>query len=538
MARLVLNFPGARKVQILPGQTLIAGRGDSCTLDLTDYFKGSVISREHFKIFYKDHQFYILDDSSTHGTAVNGFPLVKGQARVLQHEDEIKVADQADGIIKVTDPEKTPPLPVDPQLDFVLKPLRENKDVYLLGVAGTGKTTTLNKLIQYDTPYATSQPAHGQALVFFYLNCRSVLSNLTLSNFFARLIATTKLAFGGHWPEPLWESAERLAAGNCALQEIQDAILAAIRITHERLQKRVVFLLDQFDDVCYELPSDLFILLKDVKQLTDPQALLVLAMRDALRNENDDIDQFLRVMPPSGNRWLQPPPAALLKQAMGARHLNEDQLDQCLQLGGGQPRLTDLVATVLENTQAVAELADLLAAPNIAEHCHKMWEGLAVAEQLALLSVAAGKAQMSLAAQTKLTQARWLVVKEADELVFKSPLFGAFVKSLLQSLPGQTGLAIDGVNFWIDGQRVAPEELSALERDLLKYLIEQDGKICTAARLSEKVWGTGASSEMIAQVVRRLRQKLDARSPGAGKRYIVAVPGQGYRYAIETVKTT
>lgn len=76
-----------------------------------------------------------------------------------------------------------------------------------------------------------------------------------------------------------------------------------------------------------------------------------------------------------------------------------------------------------------------------------------------------------------------------------------------------------------------PLKLTALESRLLEYLLLHRGHIVTSQTVIDHVWGPGAgSSEMLRQLVRRLRAKLD--QLGAGSQRIQNVPGLGYGFDI------
>jgi len=79
----------------------------------------------------------------------------------------------------------------------------------------------------------------------------------------------------------------------------------------------------------------------------------------------------------------------------------------------------------------------------------------------------------------------------------------------------------------VEGQEV---ELTALERKLLRTLIERRGRVQTRGQLLQEVWG--ASEEMVTRTVdthiRRLRQKL-----GPAGEYVETLRGEGYRFQLD-----
>ena len=155
---LYLRFPKSirpsNEVEVSSQKEVIIGRADSCDINLSQYYRRLVrhISKEHYKIHWRNGQFVIVDLESTNGTWVNGTRLRARRARRLRNGDVIKVANHAHLIAVVQirrfiNPEDTEPIPPDPLLASLLEPLQKERDVMLLGVAGMGKTTLLSRLI-------------------------------------------------------------------------------------------------------------------------------------------------------------------------------------------------------------------------------------------------------------------------------------------------------------------------------------------------------------------------------------------------------
>jgi len=431
-----------------------------------------------------------------------------------------------------------------------LEPLREFKDVMLLGIAGTGKTFLLRKLIYHPETHATPNPPlpEFRNLLFCFVNCMAI-DDLSCSSFFKLLIAATKPAFYD-WPALIEHNYDLVSQPNCSIIEITNAMLETVKTVQRHHRKCLVFMLDQFDDVYDQLPSEIFLILKDVKlSSSEPQPIYILAMRNELE-EDINIHQFLRAMPARCDCWIRPFQVDELEDVASPYMLGPEKLKLSIELGGKQPRLTDLVAASLSKTSKMTGderefVEHLLADRQIASHCREMWNSLLPDEQEALRSIANGAPRIQQAIQDRLIREKWVLVKDQD-LTFISPLFGAFVKSLLQDAhplaksKTETGLLFDEntLEFIIDGKRMSYEDLTKLERDLLLYLYQEAGKVCSFADISNRVWGYGdseyaASTDSIARLIHGLRKKLDQKSPGAGNRHIINVRGTGYRCVIK-----
>jgi DNA-binding response OmpR family regulator len=72
-----------------------------------------------------------------------------------------------------------------------------------------------------------------------------------------------------------------------------------------------------------------------------------------------------------------------------------------------------------------------------------------------------------------------------------------------------------------------PIQLTPLENRLLDYLVINAGRVLTAGSIIDHVWGpSGADRDMLRQLVRRLRSKIEP--DPANPYYIRTVPGLGY----------
>lgn len=551
---LYLCFPqaDATSFSVSPLKPIIAGRSDACDLNLGHYFRDSLdaIGRQHFTIAFKDGQFTILDHGSVNGTRLNGYPLRPDKARILHDGDKIEVA-HGKGLTMVVKfqlgSDTTKPLMTDPALTPILDPLRDLRDVMVLGVAGTGKTTLLRTLAHYpETLTLPRQPLpEHHFLTFCYVNCLAV-DDKRLASFFRLFIAATKPTFR-IWPDSIRDAYNSLSKPDCSLEEIKLAVLETIRTLHEHHEKRVVFLLDQFDDLYHELPDEVFVPLTEIKSIDLP-VILVIAMHNQFTEEGPQIRQFLRAMPGRCDYWMPPLSEDRLKAAISPHKLEPARIPICLKFGGRQPRLTDLVAACVSRLLTIpkdeTELVEcLLADKGIADHCRAIWNSLLPEEQEALRSVVAGAPGMTPQVQTSLTQDKSLVKTEGGRLAVADPLFGAFVRQMMDkagSSQAARSLAFDEAisEFIVDGQRIPHEDLSKLERNLLHYLYKRANKVCTFIDISAEVWEfpnseLAVSTEAIARVIHDLRQKLDQKSHGAGNRYIKNVRGLGYKCVVK-----
>jgi DNA-binding response OmpR family regulator len=103
--------------------------------------------------------------------------------------------------------------------------------------------------------------------------------------------------------------------------------------------------------------------------------------------------------------------------------------------------------------------------------------------------------------------------------------------------PSPAAFSIDGLNFNPKLREVSLAEdvtrsLTSLESRLLEALMLNAGHILTADDLISDVWGaSGGNSEMLRQLVRRLRAKIE--SDPTKPYYIQNLPGLGYTFRLK-----
>jgi len=101
----------------------------------------------------------------------------------------------------------------------------------------------------------------------------------------------------------------------------------------------------------------------------------------------------------------------------------------------------------------------------------------------------------------------------------------------------QSQLSVDGLDFNPRLREVSlstgiTKSLTSLESRLLEYLMLNSGHILTTDDLISDVWGaSGGNSEMLRQLVRRLRAKIE--NDPTKPYYIQNLPGLGYSFRLK-----
>lgn len=206
--------------------------------------------------------------------------------------------------------------------------------------------------------------------------------------------------------------------------------------------------------------------------------------------------------------------------------------ETALALAGGHPALLRAVYWALSSEAGEAvTLSELLALPDVARECAKIWGDLGVEEQQVLRAIASGaahSASINQDARDDLLRKELLAGEPPRPF---SPLFAAFVGGDRdQRLPGITVVpALRQI--WIDGQ-LLDTNLSRLEFALLECLAGSAGQVVRREEILRALYPGDAldvNDERLDTLLRRVREALgdDARKP----RHLFTHRGVGVRLA-------
>ncbi len=320
----------------------------------------------------------------------------------------------------------------------------------------------------------------------------------------------------------------------------QRAIERCVDVLCQRPGQRIILLFDEFDAVCQTLDPSLFRCLRAIRDAHKGQVSYIIVVADdlaCLRDDLAEVDHFYRLV--SRNVCdLGPYSEADTRQmirylaAQRSVELSEGDMARLIELSGGHAGLLKATLSLLWDAHQDGGIAKIVPAfkdePAVRAECRKVWDSLSQGEQAALCALAA-EAQAALYALRRLK--RKGLVRE-DQSIFSS-LFADFIRQ--QTPPPTEGVIISRSprQVQIGGRRV--ETLTELEFEMLCYLYEHRGRVCTKDELIANVYRQrydrmtgGVSDEALQTLIARLRAKIepDRRRP----RYVVTVRGEGYRF--------
>lgn len=315
----------------------------------------------------------------------------------------------------------------------------------------------------------------------------------------------------------------------------------AIGIICNQLNLKLVFLIDEFDELCRAMSASGFAALRALRDEYKYRLTYVVATRlelKRLREEASEFESFEELAVPN-TVWLGPysqADAEFMLYRLGGRYdlpLDKEISLEVLKATGGHPGLLrEGYGVALENGSGFFKT--LANSTRVQDECQRLWLSLPTDEQRVIISlsnnnsVPANQSRIVDRLQRKgLVGGPWA---EPDQIF--SSLFANYMKR--QHSPVTTHIVVDHNRHavWVDGHKVP--QLTRLEYELISYLDEHRGQTCTRDDLAEHLYpddmsfgGKGVADNRLDSIVKRLRKRVepDPKNP----RYIVTVRGYGFR---------
>jgi hypothetical protein len=432
------------------------------------------------------------------------------------------------------------------QVRTILGWARVGESGLVVGMSGAGKSNLLGFLS--SRPDA-AQPFLGDAVAdtCFLLLDANLLPALTQTAFYRELLQLLHRR-RSCIPESFQDELSTLYREH--INSRDDLILlSTVRDVHGIFcyegGKRVVWLIDRFDEACRRLDAQFFNSLRALRDAFKGQLCYVVATRHPLPDLRDpaEIDEFYEIAA-ANTCWLGPMverDAGWVARQMAARFgttFAGEDVARVLTLTGRLPAFlktafTSLAAGELGSQEGQGNWeGQLLRRDDIQRECGELWDGLTDAHRVVLREVMFGSPPTDIEGKSlAYLEKLGLVVGDGEYRRVFSPLFEAYVRQ--SRSPGRPiRLHPETRSVW-RGDAELPITLTAKEDHLLSYFLKHAGELCTKDTLARAVWPDevpleGVRDDRLAQLVRRLREKIefDPSEPG----YILTVHGQGYRF--------
>ncbi len=325
----------------------------------------------------------------------------------------------------------------------------------------------------------------------------------------------------------------------------------AITALTTHLQRRLVFLFDEFDAPLAEIEGRVFLNLRALRDQYRDRLTYVTATNCHLSEirGDEEVEEFTELF--VHYRYYLGP----LNEADSRNFIltfterepvtfDEADIRFILEWAGGHPGLLEAVCRelgpvtgatkrdALQDRIIHRQVAERLSSSlNVRAECTKIWRHLTEREQAALLALFNPGQQPDPAGLAALRRKHVLIANGDDPRLFSRAFTEYVQRQHLIQRPTSRGIVVDvdAGEVYIDG-RPAPA-LTNLEYRLLLLLYGRMGKICDKYEIVESVWGEAYIDEVddarIEKLISRLRQKIEP--DPSNPRYLITVRGRGYK---------
>ena len=435
------------------------------------------------------------------------------------------------------------------QIATIMQWITAGESGVVIGGSGTGKSNLagfLSSRPEVIGPYVSDDQ---DRYLFLHLDINS-LPVLTAPLFYRGLVQALQDAAEALGSE-VQQMMQQLTQGTVNWADtfqVLTILQKAYRLVIHQTGKKVVWLLDRFDEACRRLDAQTLNSLRSLRDQFKGQLCYVVFTRYPLARlrEPSEIDEFHEIVA-ANSCWVGPMnerDARWITHQMAARlnhPFSEGEVAQLIAVTGGLPAFMKLgclalAEGTLESNGSVQRWSEqLLSRLEFRRNCEEIWADLSTEEENVLFALNAGanESQVDRQVLAYLHQTGLLTGQTTNQSVtLFSPIFALFVarqrgtaSGKLELHPKTRAVLRDGIPLDI--------ELTTQEDRLLAFFVEHPAEVCEKDALMRAVWPDekmfeGVFDESLAQLIKRLRQKIepDPRKPA----YIQTVRGRGYRF--------
>jgi DNA-binding winged helix-turn-helix (wHTH) protein len=425
--------------------------------------------------------------------------------------------------------------------------IRAGESCAIIGISGTGKSNLFQFILRDDV----KQRYWGEnwkSYLLILVDSHSLRALNEWAVFELFLHSVLERVEGLNLAE---ETMARLEQRYEKVVESENPLLAqryfelAMHMLCRQNEYRMVFLIDQFDEIWRELPNRLLANLRGVRDKHKYMLSYVVATRDELsriREPVDEAEDFWELVSLNvlGLKPFSHADAKWIIQHWIARtgtRLEDQQASSLIKIAGTHPAILRAAFWVVSEGEVdvAGEHAkeQLLHSPRVWGECLKIWDSIAEDEQGTLLNLASGAQRSQIPLEVaQLLELKGLINNDGDGMsAIFCLLFAEFVARQRISLG--RGIRIDKQRRIVQIEGRTVDDLTSLEFELLKYLFDNQGRVCTREQLIKHLYpdeyeqtkGDIADNRVDA-IVLRLRQKIE---PTRSKpRYVRNVRGAGF----------
>lgn len=441
------------------------------------------------------------------------------------------------------------------EIEKILSFVKTGKSCQLVGLPGVGRANLLN-MLAYNRNIRQKHLEDNQKWFHFVLiNCSEIKKrNLFEATKFFFLELVDSLADRGM--DDLHEKTKAILKDSLQLKDEQvlfQGFKRAIDYLCIEKELTIVLLLDRFEQYIPQLSSEFFTHLRALRDRAKYRFSAVFSLSRPLEDQvekeifsdfSDSVANHVIYM------QLYDKPAidfriAYIEKVQGKK-LDPLIFKQILSATAGHGKLMNLATEALLNKNQESGIKGqgletfLLEQKSIQTILSEIWQVLTPSEQQAIVILSKAKNLGDPSAQPQDDMGKTFLEKVhlIKNQAIQIPLFEKFVKQqtdtpTLQGQKSQTITYNSEANEIIKGSDVLSDKLTASEFRLLRFLLQNQGKVIEREELISAIWKTQASTagvteQALDQLIFRLRRKIE-NDPNNPK-FLQTIKGRGLRF--------
>lgn len=425
----------------------------------------------------------------------------------------------------------------------IINRIKSGESCAVVGAASMGKSRLLQHLLRPEIQ-AHFLGDEAESTLLVWADCNR-LSEISAWGLYELMLTGLVEAIDPQIRAPYEKMRDESIVGQNALLA-QRKLELALGLLCQGESKRVIFILDEFDETYRQLDEQIFGTLRSFRDMNKYQLGYILFMRDTaeyLRRPEGVIEVFYELFSRDviGLTPYNPDDSVQVVTQIAARRVHElgslppDYEQHIVNLSGGHPGLIVALMSHLVNEETIRKDWSTWAVENseITEECRKIWDGLRK-EERQTLSYIAQDVSTSFKDRESLLTKGLILVEEKKRIQIFSPLFKNFVRGA--AIGVTKGLRVDtAAGIVLINEQPIANPLTHQEFKLVNYLYEHSNQIRSVDEIIEFLYpgdeSFRISGNSIAALVGRIRKKIepDAKKP----RYLTNIKGMGYKLNVQ-----